>query len=359
VKRLTYAEVYKRLYDAVNYRLRGLAGGRWASHCRPTSIVLLLTERCNARCVHCDIWKNRGKEASPTAEQWQTVLADLRRWLGPVQVTLSGGEALLKPFTTDLVAYGSSIGLLIELLTHGYWPDQSRIEALAQARPWRVTVSLDGVGTVHDAIRGRRDFFTHTSTTLSTLQRARRRMKRPFAVRLKTVIMAQNLAEVPEVAYLAQREEMEMFYQPIEQNYNTPEDQRWFEQSANWPTDADAAVGVVRLLIRLKREGLPIANSYAQLEAMIPYFQEPDSSRVSTQTHSAHEPRPWCHALTALQVQANGDVTICPGLDPVGNIRAESIRHIWESRPAVWRSGCCLYRRFTEGERQARLLQIE
>src|SRR5512143_3089685 len=95
--------IYKMLYEAANYRLRTLAGGRWAGSCRPTSIVILLTERCNARCVHCDIWKNRGQEEAPTVDQWKTVLSDLRRWLGPVQTTLSGGEALLKPFATELV----------------------------------------------------------------------------------------------------------------------------------------------------------------------------------------------------------------------------------------------------------------
>src|SRR5512134_2635434 len=89
----------RELYEGFNYRLRSFAGGRWASYCRPTSIVFLLTELCNARCLHCYIWKNRGKEDSPTVEQWKTVLSDLRSWLGPVQVSFSGGEALLRPFT--------------------------------------------------------------------------------------------------------------------------------------------------------------------------------------------------------------------------------------------------------------------
>jgi hypothetical protein len=66
--------VYKRLYEGLNYRLRAVAGGRWASQCNPTSIVLLLTELCNARCLHCDIWKNRGKEDSPDFEQWKQVM---------------------------------------------------------------------------------------------------------------------------------------------------------------------------------------------------------------------------------------------------------------------------------------------
>ncbi len=59
------AQIRARAHGAVNYRLRTFAGGRLASHCRPTEIAVLLTERCNARCLHCDIWKNRGKESTP------------------------------------------------------------------------------------------------------------------------------------------------------------------------------------------------------------------------------------------------------------------------------------------------------
>jgi MoaA/NifB/PqqE/SkfB family radical SAM enzyme len=95
--------------------------------------------------VHCDIWKNREKEDSPTVEQWKKVLLDLRKWLGPVQVTFAGGEALLKPFTPEIVAYGTSIGLFIELLTHGYWEEQAKIEKVALNNPYRFTISLDGI----------------------------------------------------------------------------------------------------------------------------------------------------------------------------------------------------------------------
>src|SRR5262249_1339149 len=121
-------ELYRRVYEGVNYRLRTFAGGRWASLCRPASIGFMLTDPCTAKCVHCDIWKNRGKETTPTFEQWKKVLSDLRSWLGSVHVYFSGGEALLVSFTPDLIAYGSSIGLMIELLTHGYWDDQSKME---------------------------------------------------------------------------------------------------------------------------------------------------------------------------------------------------------------------------------------
>src|SRR6266545_1519382 len=101
------SKLYKRFYEASNYRLRAIAGGVFAAHCRPTSIVILLTERCNARCLHCDIWKNRGKEATPSVDQWKTTVWDLRRWLGPVHVVFTGGEALLMPFAPEVVSFAS------------------------------------------------------------------------------------------------------------------------------------------------------------------------------------------------------------------------------------------------------------
>jgi hypothetical protein len=111
-------------------------------------------------------------------------------------------------------------------------------------------------------------------------------------------------------------------------------------------------VAAVSGLIELKRQGLPIVNSDAQLNAMIPYFRDPAASRVAVQSHIAHEQKPVCSALTLMQVLPNGDVLACYGMPPVGNIRNSSIREIWESRPRWWRSGCCLDRRCTDTEKQ-------
>ena len=349
---------YKRVYEKVNYELRTLGGGRWASHCRPTSIGLMLSYRCNARCVHCDIWKNRGKEDSPSLDQWKTVLTDLRQWLGPVHIFISGGEALLKPYAIDVAAHGSSLGLFVEFLTHGYWDDQSKIEKLALARPWRITISLDGIGEVHDRIRGREGFFNKTSASIETLKRVRRENKLDFEIRLKTVIMRQNLAHVADVAHYASQEGLHVFYQPIEQNYDTDEDPKWFEHSNTFPGDREKAAATVNQLIRLKRDGLHIANSYAQLKAMIPYFRHPDALRIATQSHSAHEEKTQCAALTMLQIEADGGVTPCAAMAPVGNIKTDGIREIWDRRPQWWEGACCLETRCTTAEKATLSLPV-
>ncbi|MBI3680145.1 MAG: radical SAM protein [Acidobacteria bacterium] len=347
---MSLTHLYKRAYEGWNYRLRHIAGGRWAAHCRPVSIVLLLTERCNAKCLHCDIWKNTGKEESPTGEQWKKVLSDLRKWLGPVQVVFSGGEALMKPFTVDLAAHATSLGLFLEVLTHGYWEDQGKIERLAATDPWKVTISLDGIGETHTRVRGRPKFWERTSRTLETLDRVRKERKLGTIIRLKNVIMSHNLDDTIEVARFADRDGMEVFYQPIEQNYNTPEDPAWRLQSDNWPKDTLKAIARVRQLIEMKRKGCRIANSFAQLEAMIPYFEDPDAHRVAVMSHDAHEATRSCTALVNVQFQANGDVTVCTGVPPVGNIKQTPIRAIWENRPRFWETGCCLERRCTPSE---------
>jgi MoaA/NifB/PqqE/SkfB family radical SAM enzyme len=313
----------------------------------------MMTNLCNAKCVHCDIWKNKGKEAFPTPEQYNTMLSDLRGWLGPVHVYLSGGEALLRPYTTDVLAHGAKIGLFMEMLTHGYWDDQSRIEKAALANPWRLTVSLDATSATHDIVRGREKFFDKTSTTIQTLLRVRKEKGLGFHIRLKTVIMAQNMDEVSEVARFANSHEgMDVFYQAVEQNYNTPEDPRWFEHSENWPKDSERAIRAVEKLIALKKQGLRIGNSLQQLESMIPYFRDPDAMRVAIQSHTAHEHKPICSALTSIQVQPNGDIISCYGKPPVGNIKTTPIREIWENRPRWWREGCCLNERCTTAEKE-------
>ena len=338
-----FATTYKRLYDGVNYRLRTFADERFADYCRPTSIAISMTERCNARCIHCDIWKNRGPEKGLTRELWQTMLDELRSWLGPVQVTFSGGEALMRPVTIDLVRSAVSKGLVVEVLTNGYWKNQERIEQLARTNPWRITVSLDGIGDTHSLIRGHEDFFERTAESLATLERVRDEDRLQFKIRLKTVVMRQNLDEVEQVArYASGKPGVDVFYQPIEQNYNTIDDARWFENGDNWPTDTERAVAVVQNLIRLKRDGLPIANSLQQLEAMALYFRDPFRLRIATQSHSAHETRTLCSALTNLEIHSGGDVFTCVRMPAVGNLNENSIRQIWNQRPRWWRGGCCL-----------------
>ena len=336
--------VFSRIHTAVQYRLRDRFSGRLADYCRPAEIAVLLTDHCTARCVHCDIWKNADRENSLLPGQWTSFLDDLRHWLGPVHLTFTGGEALMKPFAVDVVAHASRIGLLPEVLTHGYWEDQKKIERLALARPWKVTISVDGIGEKHTEIRGRTRFWERTSRSIETLKRVRAEHGLDFTIRLKHVLMAQNAGEAIKVAEYGNQDGMEVCFQPIAQNYNTPEDPEWMLHSANFPADVAPMLAQLRALISRKREGWRITNSVAELEGMIGYFEAPLARRVAAASHTLHEKANPCVALTNLQIQPNGDVLACVKEGPVGNLTRGSIQRIWRDRPRTWRSGCCVTR---------------
>jgi hypothetical protein len=107
---------------------------------------------------------------------------------------------------------------------------------------------------------------------------------------------------------------------------------------------ANTGVAVRKVEELIKNEGLPIANSLSQLEAMIGYLRKPAQFRVATQSHNAHERQNLCSALTILQIQSNGDVPVCCSMSPVGNIKSESIRKIGKvgrdggNTVVVWRN---------------------
>lgn len=335
------AKVYRRLYLAVNYRMRVAFAGRLAHLCRPTSIAILLTKRCNARCIHCNIWKTGRSNDDLTLKDYGTFLSDLRAWLGPVHVSFTGGEALLNPLALDVCAIASRLGLYTELLTNGYCKDEWAAKELVRAGVSQVTVSLDAIGATHSTIRGRNDFWEVTARFLERLKQARDAKGAGLRILLKTVIMRQNVHEVTEVARFARVNRMVVRYQPVEQNYDSPDDPGWFEHAVTWPKNPDDAVAVVERLAAMTREGFPIENSPSDFNAMRSYFANPRFNMVAVQSHMAHEQRPYCSALGNLQIEPNGDVGTCFRKPSIGNVTTASIRNIWRHRPRWWEAGCC------------------
>ena len=345
------AELYLRGYCAANARLARYFNGRFAAWTRPVSVSILLTERCNARCVHCGIWKNKGREGVPSLEQWKLFMDDLAAWMGAgVVIVFTGGEALLQTFAAELLEHAVRRGLNTELLTHGYWTDHSRLKRVACANPYRITMSLDGIGATHSLIRGRDNFWEYSNASLMALKQWRWENHLDYVIRLKTVVMEQNLNGVGEVARFAREHGFEVFYQPVERNYNTPWDPNWYRSSANWPRDLGRVRAAVEELLHLYDDGYPIANSRAHLQRISDYFADPERLLVRVEAHMAHESKASCGALTTLQVQPNGDVLACCWKPPVGNIMDAPIRQIWRNRPAWWRGGCCLEDRCSDRE---------
>lgn len=129
---------------------------------RPSVLNLPITDNCNARCVMCDVWK--------TPSVGELDATELRRILAEPffsqlrHVGISGGEPTLRGDLVEVVeAILAALPALrtLSITSHGFHPLRWRrflgpiAEACARRRVgFTLNLSVDGVGPLHDEVRG-------------------------------------------------------------------------------------------------------------------------------------------------------------------------------------------------------------
>jgi cyclic pyranopterin phosphate synthase len=122
------------------------ASGHGAAHrIEPRTVRLSLTDRCDLACVYCRPSRTDGYfESRLDDDAWKTMVRALIS-AGVTRVRVTGGEPLLHPRVTELVAFIAGLGVEDLALT----TNATRLERLARplrdAGLRRLTVSLDSL----------------------------------------------------------------------------------------------------------------------------------------------------------------------------------------------------------------------
>lgn len=135
-------------------------------------VVWGVTRACNLRCIHC--YASSGMETDPnelTFDEGIALLDDLKSF-GVPAVLFSGGEPLARTDTPDLIGYATKIGLPSTLSTNGILIDDYMADRLANLGLKYAGISIDGIPSRHDKLRGMQGAF---AASLASIERCQER----------------------------------------------------------------------------------------------------------------------------------------------------------------------------------------
>ena len=165
----------------------------------PSIMTLSVTDKCNSRCLTCNIWKKRPKNEL-TLEEYKKIFDSLDRLLW---VTITGGEPFLRKDISQIIK------LLNEktkpklltiatngILTHSILSTTKEVLNTCPNLNVIVNLSLDGIGKEHDKIRGVKGNFKKTIETFKQLKKIKNKR---LTVGINTVVSKYNVKDFPRI----------------------------------------------------------------------------------------------------------------------------------------------------------------
>jgi Fe-coproporphyrin III synthase len=286
-------------------------------------LVLEPHNRCNCRCIMCDIWKLTDAREI-TAAELERHLADIER-LGVEWVVFTGGEPLMHSDLFRLSTMLRRRGIRVTILSTGLLLER-HAAAIVEGTD-EVIVSLDGPAQVHDAIRRVPGAFDSLAKGVRAVHRrapefpigARCTVQAANAAHLRGTVQAARDMGLRSVSFLAADLSSSAFNRPVE-----------------WPAERQSTVAPELAALDTEMEAL-IAGYPA--DGFI--LEAPDKLRRIVAHGRAHyglaphiAPRcnaPWVSAV----VEPNGDVRPCFFHAVIGNTAGTTLGAVVNGPQAI------------------------
>ena len=116
----------------------------------PLHVLLELTPACNLRCIHC--YCAPGGQRPLNGEEVEGLLEQLAA-AGTLHLSLTGGEAMMRPDFFDILRSARRLHFALNVLTNGTLIGPAEADALAAVGPWEVGISIYGpTAVIHDRV---------------------------------------------------------------------------------------------------------------------------------------------------------------------------------------------------------------
>jgi MoaA/NifB/PqqE/SkfB family radical SAM enzyme len=294
----------------------------------PFRIQVDLTDRCNFLCPTCSKWKVKpGEEMS--ALEWRNVFMKLRNKTLTGRISFGGGEVTLREDLFDIIRYAKEAGLSVSMVTNGFLLTDEMLREFEKVGLDGLVISLNGVNReTHDPTRGVKGSFDKIMSVLSRVNQFN------LKINIETIILGTNIEEIVPLAKLVKKKNLYgIHYQcfaDVNAHYalikgkmpSAPDD--WYKKNELWIKDPTRAAAVIRQLIQMQGAGYPILNPTDQLRKMIQYYTAPQSVKEIK----------CLGGISTFYVDPYGDVRLCYGFEPIGNIKFKEPLGLWNSSKA-------------------------
>ncbi len=258
---------------------------------RPTSLTIEITKRCNATCDFCPYWEN---DEVDEVKDFTPVI----RYFQPLQVSITGGEPLLRRDVVDIVRQVKGVPgfRYIGLYTNGWLLTEKKVAELTAAGVNQIQISCNYPDERQDTERGIPGLWRKLSSFVPELAR-----KGYDNVSIGTFICAENLDCVVELARIVKG-------WGCKHSFNTYSRLKNDNQVHVLPPEELAvARRAIEELIRLKHANRNSLTSDEYLRTIPTFFEEGQ--------------RPGCIAGDKfLYVDQQGYIKQCPELPPIAHI---------------------------------------
>lgn len=159
----------------------------------PTIISWDITDYCPLNCKHCYI---NEKNCSIISKKEIDTVLEMIDDSGIYQVQLTGGEALTHPELEYIISGLINRGIVTAISTSGYFSNNTIFEILEKIKLVKgsiLRVSLDGLKSTHNKVRGKNDAYDKTMIFLKEA------IKRGIPCQVETCLINQNKNELEEM----------------------------------------------------------------------------------------------------------------------------------------------------------------
>jgi MoaA/NifB/PqqE/SkfB family radical SAM enzyme len=299
----------------------------------PFRVQIDITDGCNFCCPMCSKHEGPPSPQELQLDGWAEVLRKIKDVPLLREVSISGGEPFTRPDIFEVLRLAKGAGLRVVLLSNGWFIDHDAIRALEQMGVDSLMVSLNSLQeAVHDDSRGRSGSYERIMRLIEIWRTG----PQATDLSLATVIMEQNCGELSSLATFAADKGLggiifqvllpdEVHYSFCRESAMLGSAAEWFERDPRWVRSTDTLRSEVAALLAIQRAGGTVINPPPQLRRFPRYYERP--REVGSW--------PCLGTLSRLYIDPFGDMRLCYGYPPIGNVLHDDPRERWRSVQAA------------------------